>query len=609
MDRNTLVGFGLIFAIIIGFAYFNQPSDKEIQALKREKDSIALVKYRSDSMEALMADDVQKTELMKVVDSATMTSAFGGFSSFVNGKEEFSTIQNENLKVTLTNKGGRIYSVELKKYKRFDKSPLILFDGSENEFAYSFATTDAKAISSKDLYFTPQISSTGKSISMFVKLAENKYIEQRYTLNDETGLVDYKLNLVGMQQVIAPNTNYIDLNWNSKLLQQEKTHEAEERVSTVYYRYADDEPSKISETSEGKEDLKTPVSWICFKQQYFNSTLIAPKHFESAVVESKKDETKKYVKKLSAAITLPYNHGENESFDMQFYFGPNHYKTLSNYNIELQKIVTMGWGIFGWVNKYVVVNVFHFLSQFFSSFGLIILLLTIIVKTVLFPLVYKSYLSGAKMRILKPEIDEIKEKYGSDMTRIQQENMKLYRKAGVNPLGGCVPMLLQLPILFAMFQFFPSAFELRQQSFLWATDLSSYDSILEFGFKIPFYGDHVSLFTILMTISTLVYTYFNNQVTSVNEQMKWISYIMPVVFLGFFNNYAAGLTYYYFLSNLATIGQQLLIRQFVDDKALHAQMQENKKKPVTKSKFQAKLEDMAKKRGFDVDSMNGNKKK
>jgi YidC/Oxa1 family membrane protein insertase len=446
----------------------------------------------------------------------------------------------------------------------------------------------------------------GKSLSMFVKLAENKYIEQRYTLNDETGLVDYKLNLVGLQQVIAPNTNYIDLNWNSKLLQQEKAHEAEERVATVYYRYADDEPSKISETSEGKEDLKTPVSWICFKQQYFNSTLIAPKNFESAVVESKKDETKTYVKKLSATITLPYNHGENESFDMQFYFGPNHYKTLSKYNVELQKIVTMGWGIFGWVNKYLVVNVFYFLNQFISSFGLIILLLTIIVKTILFPLVYKSYLSGAKMRILKPEIDEIKEKYGNDMTRIQQENMKLYRKAGVNPLGGCVPMLLQLPILFAMFQFFPSAFELRQQSFLWATDLSSYDSILDFSFSIPFYGNHVSLFTILMTVSTLVYTYFNNQLTTVNDQMKWISYIMPVVFLGFFNNYAAGLTYYYFLSNLATIGQQLLIRQFVDDKALHSQMQENKKKPVTKSKFQAKLEEMAKKRGFDVDNMNGN---
>jgi YidC/Oxa1 family membrane protein insertase len=409
-----------------------------------------------------------------------------------------------------------------------------------------------------------------------------------------------------MQQVIAPNTNYIDLNWNSRLLQQEKTHDAEEKVATVYYRYADDEPSKISETSEGKEDLKTPVSWICFKQQYFNSTLIAPKYFESAVVESKKDETKTYVKKLSASITLPYNHGENESFDMQFYFGPNHYKTLSKYNIELQKIVTMGWGIFGWVNKYLVVNVFYFLNQFISSFGLIILLLTIIVKTILFPLVYRSYLSGAKMRILKPEIDEIKEKYGNDMTRIQQENMKLYRKAGVNPLGGCVPMLLQLPILFAMFQFFPSAFELRQQSFLWATDLSSYDSILDFGFSIPFYGNHISLFTILMTISTLVYTYFNNQLTTVNDQMKWISYIMPIVFLGFFNNYAAGLTYYYFLSNLATIGQQLLIRQFVDDKALHAQMQENKKKPVTKSKFQSKLEEMAKKRGFDVDNMNRN---
>jgi YidC/Oxa1 family membrane protein insertase len=259
----------------------------------------------------------------------------------------------------------------------------------------------------------------------------------------------------------------------------------------------------------------------------------------------------------------------------------------------------MGWGIFGWVNKILTVNVFYFLSQYISNFGIIILLLTIIVKTILFPLVYKSYKSSAKMRVLKPEMDEIKVKYGNDMAKMQQENMKLYRKAGVNPMGGCLPVLLQMPILIAMFQFFPSSFELRQQAFLWSSDLSSYDSILNLGFEIPFYGDHVSLFTLLMTVSTLVYTMYNNQMTGVTGQMKIISYLMPVMFLGFFNNYASGLTYYYFLSNLFTIGQQLLIRQFVDDNALHAQIQENKKKPVTKSKFQQKLEEMAKKRGFD----------
>jgi YidC/Oxa1 family membrane protein insertase len=268
--------------------------------------------------------------------------------------------------------------------------------------------------------------------------------------------------------------------------------------------------------------------------------------------------------------------------------------------VELERIIPMGWGIFRWVNKYFVVHVFAFLSKFFSSYGIIILCLTLIIKTILFPLVYKSYLSAAKMRLLKPEMDEIKAKYGDDMQKLQQENMKLYRKAGVNPMGGCVPMLLQLPILLAMFQFFPSAFELRQQSFLWATDLSTYDSIYNLPFEIPFYGDHVSLFTLLMTASTLIYTLYNNQMTGVTGQMKWMSYLMPIIFLGVLNSYPAGLNYYYFLSNVVTICQQLIIRRFVDEKALHAQIQENKKKPVTKSKFQAKLEEMAKKRGVDL---------
>jgi YidC/Oxa1 family membrane protein insertase len=257
----------------------------------------------------------------------------------------------------------------------------------------------------------------------------------------------------------------------------------------------------------------------------------------------------------------------------------------------------MGWGIFRWVNKYFVINVFYFLSQYIGSFGIIILLLTILIKTLVLPMVYKSYVSAAKMRVLKPELDEIKERVGDDMTKIQQENMKLYQKVGVNPLGGCIPMLLQLPILFAMFQFFPSAFELRQEAFLWADDLSTYDSIYTLPFTLPGYGNHVSLFTILMTISSLAYTHYNNQMTAVTGQMKWLSYLMPVIFMFVLNSYAAGLNYYYFLSNIATVGQQLIIRLFVDDKAIHAQLQENKKKPQKVSKFQEKLSEMAKQRG------------
>ena len=506
----------------------------------------------------------------------------------------------KEIKVDISNKGGRIYSVQLKKHKRSDGSPLVLFEGEANEFSYAFATADAKAISTADLFFTPVKSDDGKSVSMFVKWSDNQFIEQKYKLDSIANMVDYKLNLVGMNKVIAPNSSYLDLNWLSHIPQQEKTYDQEQRAATIHYRYTDDEPGKLSEGKDAKEDLKTPIQWVSFKQQYFNTTVIADKAFENGSVEAKNDESKRTIKTMSASLSVPYNHAESESFGMKFYFGPNHYKTLAKLNMELERIVPMGWGIFRWVNTYVVVNVFYFLSQFISSFGILILLLTIIVKTVLFPLVYKSYLSAAKMRILKPEIDEIKAKYGDDVQRVQQENMKMYRKAGVNPLGGCVPMLLQTPILIAMFQFFPSAFELRQQAFLWSNDLSTYDSIFNLPFSIPGYGDHVSLFALLMTASSIFYTVYNNQMTGVTGQMKWMSYFMPLIFLFMLNSYAAGLNYYYFLSNLVTIVQQLGIRRFVDDKALHAQIQENKKKPVTKSKFQSKLEDIAKKRGIDM---------
>jgi YidC/Oxa1 family membrane protein insertase len=288
---------------------------------------------------------------------------------------------------------------------------------------------------------------------------------------------------------------------------------------------------------------------------------------------------------------------------MKIYYGPNHYKTLEKLDISLERIVTLGWGIFRWVNKYIVINVFDFLSRYIGSFGIIILLLTLLIKTALLPLVYKSYLSAAKMRLLKPELDEIKEKYDGDMTKMQPENMKLYKKAGVNPFGGCIPVLLQLPILFAMFQFFPSAFELRQQSFLWAEDLSTFDNVLNLPFTIPFYGDHVSLFALLMTISSVAYAMYNNQATGVTGQMKWLGMFMPVIFLFTLNSFAAGLNYYYFVSNLVTIAQQLIIKGFVDEKKLHSELQENKKKPVTKSKFQQKLEDMAKSRGVDLNNM------
>ena len=413
----------------------------------------------------------------------------------------------------------------------------------------------------------------------------------------------YNINLVGLENVIQRNRTSLDINWSTNLRMQEKTREAEERVSTIFYRVKGDEPSKLSEGSEAKETITSDLQWVSYKQQYFNQTIIAEKGFTDAVLETKNDPYKTNLRKFSSILTIPYDHNNNESFAMKIYYGPNHYKTLETLNISLERIVTLGWGVFRWVNKYIVINVFDFLSRYIGSFGIIILMLTLLIKTALLPLVYKSYLSAAKMRLLKPEMDEIKEKTGGDMTKAQQENMKLYKKAGVNPFGGCIPVLLQLPILFAMFQFFPSAFELRQQSFLWAEDLSTFDNVLNLPFEIPFYGNHVSLFAILMTVSSVVYALYNNQATGVTGQMKWLGLFMPIIFLFTLNSFAAGLNYYYFVSNLVTILQQLTIKFFVDEKKLHAQLQENKKKPVTKSKFQQKLEDMAKSRGVDMNKL------
>lgn len=594
MDRNSMIGLGLIFAILVTFAWINQPSEAELKALQHQKDSIALAVQQQDSLAKIQLALKTKADTIAVVDTASVKQSFGTFASAAMGKATEVTLQNDEMILTFNTLGGSLSKVELKKHKKYDGTPVILFDGTNQSFGYAFKTSDGKQINTADLYFTPQPSADGKSLSMVLNLGNNQYIEQAYALTDNINLVDYKLNFVGVEKLIAAGTSFIELNWKAAIRQQEKTIEAEHRTTTVYWKPTTEEPDYVSETKEEAKDVATPVKWVSFKQQYFNASIIADDAFASVKLETKNDASQKYVKFLSTSAVLPYKPAATQSFGMKLYFGENHYKTLAKLDIELERIVPMGWGIFRWVNKYLTVNVFYFLSQYIGSFGLIIFLLTLIVKTFLFPLVYRSYLSTAKMRVLKPEIDEIKEKYGDDMARIQQENMKIYRQAGVNPLGGCVPVLLQMPILVAMFQFLPSAFELRQQAFLWATDLSTYDSVLDFGFSIPGYGSHVSLFALLMTISSVVFAIYNSDQSGMNGQMKWMSYLMPIVFLFMLNSYASGLNFYYFVSNVFTIGQQLMIRTFVDDKKLHAQIQENKKKPVTKSKFQTKLEEMAK---------------
>lgn len=593
MDRNSMIGLGLIFAILVTFAWINQPSEAELKALQHQKDSLALVQQQ-DSLLAQKNKPTAVQSTTLTVDSLAAKQTYGSFAAASMGEAKEVTLENEELRLVVNTRGGAVTKVELKQQKKYDGTPVVLFDGANQLMNYTFKTREGKQINTSELFFTPSISADGKQLSMKLILGEGQYIEQSYALTENHHLIDYSLTFNGVQQLLAHATNAIELNWKSAVRQQEKNIEAEQRTTTVYWKGTTEEPDYISEAKEETKDITTPVKWISFKQQYFNASLIAKEAFTTAKLETKNDPTLQSVKFLNAAIQIPLKQAANGSFAMQLYYGENHYKTLAKLGIELERIVPMGWGIFRWVNKYLTVNVFYFLSQYIGSFGLIIFLLTLIVKTILFPLVYRSYLSTAKMRVLKPELDEIKEKFGDDMARIQQENMKIYRQAGVNPLGGCVPVLLQMPILVAMFQFLPSAFELRQQAFLWATDLSTYDSVLDFGFSIPGYGSHVSLFALLMTISSVVFAVYNSDQSGMTGQMKWMSYLMPVIFLFMLNSYASGLNYYYFVSNLFTIGQQLLIRGFVDDAKLHAQIQENKKKPVTKSKFQEKLEEMAK---------------
>jgi YidC/Oxa1 family membrane protein insertase len=405
-----------------------------------------------------------------------------------------------------------------------------------------------------------------------------------------------------MKHVIPSGINYMNLEWQMKTPQTEKSKSNQDMYTGIQYQYsADKEVDYLSFTSTDEDEINARLNWVAFKQQFFSAILIAKEGFDkpTTLTSITTNEDSKFIKDLAVNFKIPYQHKTNEQLNFQFYFGPNHYKTLKSYNAGFEELVPLGWGIFGWVNKYAIIPIFDFLSKFRFNYGIIILLLTIIIKLALAPFTYRAFLSQAKMKVLKPEIDKINEKLkGKEPMKIQQETMGLYRKAGVNPMGGCLPMLFQFPILIAMFRFFPASIELRQQSFLWADDLSSYDSIYELGFSIPFYGDHISLFTLLMTISTLMYTHMNSSTMATGQmaQMKWMMYLMPVMFLGFFNNYAAGLSYYYFLANMFTFTQQYFMKRFIDEDAILAQLEANKKKPAKpKSRFQKKLEKMQKK--------------
>ncbi|GAA4088052.1 membrane protein insertase YidC [Mucilaginibacter panaciglaebae] len=594
MDRNTFTGLFLIMIIIFGSFWLFKPSDAQ---LKKEAELQAQLKQgKKQGSNKIVKLDTAKLA-PKTVDSAALKAPFG---STLEGIEKLVTVENKDLRIKLSTRGGRIYSVELKQFKTADNKPLILFDGDANKFGFNFAAGVAN-VNTNDHYFTPSAEGLqvagqdSSSITMRLSYSPTQYIDYIYSLKGEGYKVGFVIKATGLDNVIA-NTSSLTLNWESSLHRLEKSMQLDRQYSMIQYYDTNNDFDYFGDTKDDIKDIADKkLQWVSFKQHFFSSVLLSKDGFSKSSLSVATDTSNHAdIKQLKANLTVARN--SNGTYPFEFYFSPNRYSLLASEGHGFEKQINLGWGPLKYINRVAVIPVFNVLTKFNWNYGLIILALTIILKLVLSPLTYKSYLSMAKMRVLKPEMDEIKAKVGDDNpTLLQQEYLKLYKKAGVNPLGGCLPLVLQMPIVIAFFRFFPGLFELRGQSFLWMHDLSTYDSFITFGFNIPFLGDHLSLMCVLMTISTLIYTYFNNQISGVSGQMKYIGYITPIIFLGALNGYPAGLNYYYFLANMFTFLQQYIIRLMVDDKKIHSQIQENKKKPEDKKKksgFATRMEEM-----------------
>ncbi|MEM9981437.1 MAG: membrane protein insertase YidC, partial [Bacteroidota bacterium] len=538
---------------------------------------------------------------------------YGKLANALKGNAVKEILENDDIKVTFSSKGGFVERVALKKYKTHDKKPLIFLDKQSSQIQCLLKTKEGE-IDLAQLHFTP----TRKGNKLIFKLAldEQNYIQQTYTLGKTGHQIDYNLQVVGLkEQLVDDKAQWI---WKADLKKTEENLELSRMKSTINYYIKDEGFDYLSETSTSKEDdeVEQGLNWVSFQQKFFLGAIIAKGdyYFPKGYVATEVDEDRpEVVKSYETRLEMPISQLQAVQPQYKFYFGPNQYKVLNKVTeVEsFERNVGLGGAALGWVNQLLIIPIFNFLEHYVSNYGLLIFLLVVIIKTLLFPLVYRSYLSTAKMRVLKPELDKIKEKHDGDMQKMQAEQMELYRQVGINPLSGCIPMVLQMPILFSMFIFFPNAIELRQESFLWAHDLSTYDSIVSLPFEIPFYGDHVSLFTILMTISSIAYTWYNNQ-NSVQMQgpMQAVGYFMPLIFMFVLNSYPAGLTFYYFSSTVVSIAQQLFIRGLVNDEKIEQKLAENKRKNKDKKPggFQRRLEEAMKAKA-QQEQQKGNKNK
>ena len=643
MNKNTIIGLLLIFGLMIGYSLWFAPeapegqgdvtqdtaqvSDKQADTgvvdnkkdVPDKADTAAIDKKRLDEPEEV--ESGEETDKMP-------TAKKGSFAHAASGESELYSVENDVFELKFSAEGGRIAQVRLNKFETYDSLPLKLFTPDSSRFSFEFYNNEQEVISTGDYYFEPVWYGTPENKKMSVNgddslvfgmrlYAYNPdsvngvpgYIEYVYTIRGDKYMVDMDVEFHDLQQSLTPiYANILNLTWKADLRQQEKSQKSVMGGgSTIFYRDNVGDVDDLNEREDDEENISTGLEWIAFKQRFFNSMIwTKDESIESAKLKSyskieEPDPELHYLKSMEAQMTVPYEIEKDNTANFAFYFGPNEYQRLKKFNIDMEEMIPLGWGFFllHWINRFAVIPVFNYLEGFNLGYGIIILILTILLKLVLFPIAYKTYKSSAKMRVLRPEVEEINKKYPKkeDAMKKQQATMALYKKAGVNPMGGCLPMLLQLPILIAMFRFFPSSIELRGQGFLWAHDLSTYDSVLRLPFEIPFYGDHVSLFTLLMAISTVLYTWVNQQNMNTGQQMpgmKTMMYFMPVMLLFIFNNYASGLSYYYFLANIITFIQMIVIRRFIDEDAIRAKIQANKKKPVKKSKFQQRLEEASK---------------
>lgn len=614
MNKNSVIGFILIGVILFGFSWYQSRQYRKQAEYQAQLDSLALVQmqeqmradsiYRAEHPELYAADSLG-TSASAVAPGHTARPIYKDSSLNVasNADASMHVLSNDKVEVTFTTKGAQPYSVMIKDYMTYDSTALYLIKPDMSE--YGVTVYARESINTKNFVFDVA-ESTDSTLVMRLPFANGGYIEQKYTLQPGSYMVRNELSFVGMEEVIPRNVTMFDIDWSVVIPRLEKGYNNELQYSKLNYRFPDDK--KVHDIGRGRDAdkrLDARVSWFAFQQQFFSAIMRAENDFASTDLKVKffeEDDPQRDLMACSASMRCDLDVNSSKvTVPFEFYFGPNDFKTLKSYDQKYEKIIPLGGWLVGWISRIAIIPCFDFFGKFISSYGIIILLMTILIKLVVSPLTIKSYISSAKMNVIRPEVDKLNEKYPKqeDALKKQQAMMNLYKRAGINPMGGCLPMLLQFPILFAMFRFFPASIELRQQSFLWADDLSAYDSILDLPFRIPLYGDHVSLFALLMAISMFVYSKMTSSQMSNDPNMagmKFMSvWLMPIMMLFICNNLSSGLSYYYLLSNLITMLQTWFVRRFVvDEKKIHAQLAATEGKPLPKSKWQQRLEEAQK---------------